>query len=511
MISILNKTSLGIDISEDQISVALLKKTGDGIELRAAAQCAVPKGSIVDGNIVDPESLARAIKTLLKSNRIRTRKAVVSLVAKPSLVRIIDLPEDMPENVGHFVQSEIKHSAILAGKDSHFDYCGLGLPGSDITDRTFVAATDKEKISALLKTMSLAKIDATEIELPVVASMRTIYANKISGSYDVNLLKAYVHGSVIAISVFRRSTLDFIRCVDIGNEDCDTDQYAYHCINEINTVMQYYDIEVENASGCGWEIVTVLENPEIDGSDFQFVLQKELGGKAEVCTPSNIYQYSCLAQNDSIEKASITAVGLALKAFHVPDTNLNINLIPPEVKEMRATRKFILINANILAAVLLVMLMIAGLVSVQLGRTQKAMEERKLNGQEDNIEYLLERQRSLNEKISHLSEKKDGMNLISGSGNVSTWAGLLDDIRKRTPSTLYITRLYCYDGLYMVVEGESLSFKSIHIFGELLSESELIESAVVSETNKSHDVEGVVIYSINCVLKDRIGLQANAD
>jgi len=45
------KTSLGIDICEGRINVALLRQFGGEIELVKAASAAVPKGAMANGNI----------------------------------------------------------------------------------------------------------------------------------------------------------------------------------------------------------------------------------------------------------------------------------------------------------------------------------------------------------------------------------------------------------------------------------------------------------------------------
>jgi type IV pilus assembly protein PilM len=196
------KTSLGISISESRINIALLRQLGSEIELVKAASIPVPEGAITGGNITNPASLAGAIKKLLAKNNIRRQRATVSLVAKPVLTQIIDLPDDIPGNLGQFIQAEIKHSPVLAGKEPHYDFCGLGTTGTEAANRVFVGATDNEKISTLLKTLSLAGIDARSVELGVTAAIRALYTNRISDKYQHNLLLAFVHGSVMTISMW---------------------------------------------------------------------------------------------------------------------------------------------------------------------------------------------------------------------------------------------------------------------------------------------------------------------
>ena len=103
------KTSLGLDISQDQINITLLEQRDEEIKVVKGVQAPVPAGLMSESNIVDPSGLAKVIRSTLTQNKIRTRKAAVSLVGKPILCQILELPEELPDNVGQFIKSEIKN------------------------------------------------------------------------------------------------------------------------------------------------------------------------------------------------------------------------------------------------------------------------------------------------------------------------------------------------------------------------------------------------------------------
>jgi len=494
-----SKTALGIDISEHRISVALLKKTASDVKLLRQGQTEVPDGAITNGNITNPALLGAAIRSLLKKSRISARQAVVSLVAKPVLVQIMQLPEDLPSNINAFIKSEIRHSPVLAGKESEHDFCMLKKLSQNEMGRIFVSATDRDKLGNLLKTYSIAGIDATEIEPPAVAAVRAVYDKKICDRYDSNVLIALVHGSVVTICVFRKDELDFVRSIEIDSEADDQEAYIDCCEREINSVIQYYDIEVDSAEEK-WEILAVLENPTVQANDLEFALQKSFGLNANVCSSGTFYNDTVIAGNDKIEQCSITAAGLAMRNIEVSGMNLAMNLTPLEAEEMKATRQFALVVANMAAVVLLITFIFAGILRLQLGQTQKVMEQRKTADTENNIEQLLSDQRHVNIQIASLSNKKERMREIFETKEEYLWPQILDDIRKNTPATLYITSISNRDDADLILQGNATSFKSIHIFTELLGKSLYIQSAVVSQTQKNLHVEGMVAYSITCVL-----------
>jgi Tfp pilus assembly protein PilN len=494
-----SKNTLGINIGQDWISAALLRQVKDEIRLEKVAQAPVPEGAIIDGNIVAPAILAKALNDMLKQNRISTRKAVVSLVARPMLIQTIDLPEEIPGNIGQFILSEIKHSPALAGKEPYFDFCRLSSGAPDGKERMFIAATDNEKILVLLKTLGLAKVDATAIEPSLIARLRALYSKKISTRYGCNLIVTLIDGPIVTICVFRKEELDFIRSIDLSEQDCGPDEFIARCETEINAVIQFYDIEIADADDK-WEFVVELDNPAISTADMQFFLERKFGTDVAICSSSTVYTATTLAENASIDNASIAAVGLAMKNIETPGFNININTMPAEAKMGKDRKRFVLITANIAAAILLCMFIMAGFVRAQLDKAEQAMIEDKQGDPTGNIEQLLSRQRSLNEQIACFSGKINRMNAIFDNDSIGNWPEILNDIRAKMPESVYITEMNSEGGTTILVDGNALSFNSIQIFAELLCQSKSIESATVTERNKSHEVNGLVSYSINCIL-----------
>ena len=203
------KISLGVDISGDCISYAVVTQEKNSVKIIASGKTQTPAGAVKDGNITDPAGLAKVLKDLIGSKKYRTCKSTVSLTVSPSLAQIIDMPEEIPSNVANFVHSEIKHSAFLAGKDIQMDYCGLGLSAA-MPARVFVSAIEKSKMKPLLKTLKLAGIRPETIELPIAAWMRSVYAKHIKPRFKGNVMLVLVRDNVLNLCVFRNTTFDFI-------------------------------------------------------------------------------------------------------------------------------------------------------------------------------------------------------------------------------------------------------------------------------------------------------------
>ncbi|MHC5060840.1 MAG: pilus assembly protein PilM [Planctomycetota bacterium] len=505
------KTSLGIDICQDRISVALLGRAGGEIELLKTASVAVPDGAMTDGNITNPASVAGAIKQLLSKNKIRRQSAALSLAAKPVLTQIIDLPAEIPDNLGQFISAEIRHSSVLAGKEPYYGSCSLTGGGANGSKRIFVAATDNEKISTLLKTMNLAGVEPKSIELDVTATTRLLYANRISDKYEYNLLFALVHGSVMTMCVFRKGEFDFVRYIDIGTDVDDSAKCIARCEEEFSAVIQFYDIEVEAGANAKWEFVIALDTIAIDANDMEFSMQKKFGIEAHVCSSETIYTDTTLKKNAVADRTSLTAVGLAMKSLDVPGSQVKIDLLPPEIKEKKIAKQLVLVTANIAAVILLVMLVSAGIVRVRLNHIQGPSLQLQQNDPAENMESLVAQKKSADTRIEELSLKKVNIDELFKGNNIIDWGRVLDDIRHKTPADLYLTRLSCTKGLSLAIEGQSLSYSSAHLFAETLSQSEFFKAATVTGTNKNRRDEGLITYSINCELIDNRELTADVD
>ena len=170
-----------------------------------------------------------------------------------------------------------------------------------------------------------------------------------------------------------------------------------------------------------------------------------------------------------------------------------------------------LLTANVAAGILLLMLIVAGVVRFKLAKIDRPAPDSQGVNPVSNMELLLKQNNLIAAKIAELSAKRDKITEIFEGDNTSDWGGILDDIRQRTPVALCITRLSCPGALSFEVEGQSLSYKAVHLFADMLGRSEFVESATVASTNRNRRVEGLIAYTINCILADNKGLTADVD
>lgn len=503
------RLSLGIDISGEKINLALLKQTRHGIKLLKAASAAVPQGAISDGNITDPVAIGELIKELKTREKISARQGVVSLVARPVMVQVMDLPKSAfsgPSNAGKYIQNEVKHCAILPSKNIALDYCGTSPSKRSGCGRVFVVAAEKEKITEMTRALSQAELHIQAIEPAVVACARALYAKKIAKKYDSNVLIVVVRDRIVQLCVFRNESLDFVRSRDMGPPKAGrSSQGLDWLVEQIAAILQFYEIEVPDSSG-NWQLVIAVGESDHQAKDIgEFLQAKFRKLQVQVSSPESICQDTPVLAGPNGQRTSLVAVGLAMKTLDTPQPKLQINLLPAEAAELRHVKKHALITANIVAAVLIIMVLAVGVLSYKLKNADEQVKSEQQKQLSEATQALLSQQRIISEQVEHLSAKLDEMKQILPSGGTVDWSEVLNDIKKSTPKVLCITELVSNDNSTLMMRGQSRSYEAVYLFVDMLGKSAFIDSAELIGTEKDDRTGGLLSYSITCSLTSSEG------
>jgi Tfp pilus assembly protein PilN len=494
-----NQVALGIDISEKQISVAKLMRVKDGVKVLKAGSAPVPDGAIKDGNIEEPEVLAKVIKELKSHNRIRSRKAAVSLSTGSTIVHILDAPRGAPSNIGQFVQNELKSYIALSGRGISYDFCGIN-SGQGTTSRLLAVAADNNELSVLNEICSRGGLDLEVIEPSILGYIRALFAERIEGRFDSDVLIAALHGGVLTLCVFRKQTLDFIRVEDIGRENIKPDELCEWLTGQINEVIQYYDIEVADSSGK-WEVTIVADNLQLPDDSAASLGDKIACASLEIRTGENACQDTLIDQDNCKGQPSAIAMGLAMGLLGVRQTGLKVNLVPSESAEIKSVKKQILLTtAAIILAVPLLMLAVGAGFSRLADKTRKSVVHSLHTEMSQDMQTLFKEKQLLERQIELLSKRPDELKDILGSRPALKWAKILDDIRTHTPEAVRITAMNSTGNAEMILEGSALSYEAIRLFVKTLNESDYISAASLTETTREGEMGGLVLYTINCSL-----------
>ncbi len=493
------KTALGIDISDTRICLALLRRVKIGVRVLKAGSAAVPEGAIKDGSIEQPEVLAKAIRELKSRNRVRARKAAVSLSTGSTIVHILDAPKGAPSNIGQFVQKELRSYIALSGRAIAFDFCGIKC-GQRAGDRLLAVAGDNEEIAVLNRICARAQLDVRAIEPPILGYVRALFAEKIEGKFDSDVLVAMLHGGALTLCVFRKQMLDFIRVEHINGENAKPDGLCRWLAGEINAIIQFYNLDVADISGK-WEVTIIADDVQLSDDAEAFLSEKIGGAVLEVRTGQNACRDAIVDYHSCKGEPSALAIGLAMGLLDVRQAGLNLNLVPPESAEVKSAKKQLVFTGAVIGVAIPLLTIAAGMgINRHAINTKTSIRDRKQTELTEDISSVTKELMSLNQQIELLSKRPAEISEILDSRPALAWAKILNDIRDQTPKSVRITDLYSVGDTGMVLQGLALTYESARLFEKTLNDLDFINIASLTEASREDNETALVVYKINCLL-----------
>jgi Tfp pilus assembly protein PilN len=514
-----DKTVAGIDITQERISIVLLKNGKNGPKLVKSVVAAIPAGAIKDGNIADAALLSKAIRDLKVRNRIWTNRAAVSLFARPAVMQMIDMPKQMPPNLTQFVRGEMKHCAALPSGDIVLDYCALGSNRRSADKRILAVAAETKKVTELVHVLGRAGFSAEVVEPELLSYLRAVGSQKITGKSGCNVLIAILRetGSknspqaVLTLCVLRNGVIDFIRTKEAARNATAAGDLCGWLADELTEIQKFYSVDVVDNPGK-WEVTVFADTGQLPQDAEERLKSKIQAGSLQVRTKNDAYLDTPInvpAAGQNSEQSSPVAVGLAMNLLMAQRDDIRLNLMPPQIVQIKEAQRDALIAVNVVVALLLLMVLAVDGPAYMAERISRVAAAKKTLVAGQNTEAMLERNRQLDTRLQALSSRLDSIAQISASHNDVNWAQLFENVRKATPGSVRIVSLSCPDGLKIQIEGLAMSNEAINSFVSALEKSPDIASVTLLDTSKQDTQKGFVTYIISCKLGIRSGKADN--
>ena len=120
-------TILALDIGSRFIKVAELRLRRGLISLLNVAVRPTPTNVLDTNQITDPVTLGRAVRELLSTNKIRTKKVIVAVSGQSSVVvRPIDLPKMSLKELADIMKLEVERHIPFTADEVIMDYAPFG-------------------------------------------------------------------------------------------------------------------------------------------------------------------------------------------------------------------------------------------------------------------------------------------------------------------------------------------------------------------------------------------------
>ena len=117
------RSAIGLDIGTSGVRAAELSFGKGQVTLEKFGQVALPEGAVRDGEVVDPDAVAAAIKQLWAHTKFTSKKVVIGVANQKVVVRQVDLPwmpaDELKKSLAFQVQDFVPMPVDQAVLDFH--------------------------------------------------------------------------------------------------------------------------------------------------------------------------------------------------------------------------------------------------------------------------------------------------------------------------------------------------------------------------------------------------------
>lgn len=214
---------MGLDIGTSGVRAAELSLGKHGATLERFGQVALPPGAVRDGEVVDSDAVAEAIKHLWRTVKFGSKKVVLGVANQKVIVRQVDLPwlplDELRSSLTYQVQDFIPMPVENAILDFH-PVEEIEVDGRRML-RVLLVAAARDMVTTLLDAVTKAGLTATQVDLTPFAVLRSIATIDSVGVSSMGEAEALVDvgSKVTNIVVHQNGVPRFVRVLLMGGDN----------------------------------------------------------------------------------------------------------------------------------------------------------------------------------------------------------------------------------------------------------------------------------------------------
>jgi type IV pilus assembly protein PilM len=220
------RTSVGLDIGTSGVRAAELSFGRNGVTLERFGQVALPPGAVRDGEVVDVDTVASAIKQLWASAKFSSKKVVLGVANQRVIVRQVDLPwlpeSELRQSLAFQVQDFIPIPVEQAVLDFHTVEEITTEDGTRLM-RVLLVAAARDMVHRALDSARKAGLSVSQVDLTPFAVLRSLAGVDhigVNGAWrgDAEAL-IDIGGKVTNIVVHQNGVPRFVRVLLMGGDN----------------------------------------------------------------------------------------------------------------------------------------------------------------------------------------------------------------------------------------------------------------------------------------------------
>lgn len=169
---------VGLDVGSDHVRAAHLKPSSSGFTLTGYGRVNIPLGAVVEGEIVDTDAVASAIRELWKRAGIRSKDVAVGVSNQKVVVRLVDLPYMEQTELENAIQYQAQDYIPIPVDDAILDFQILGdymTPADEHMMEVLLVAAQRDMIEAAVRSVESAGLRLAGIDVTAFALVRGLF------------------------------------------------------------------------------------------------------------------------------------------------------------------------------------------------------------------------------------------------------------------------------------------------------------------------------------------------
>ncbi|MCM1981283.1 type IV pilus assembly protein PilM [Lyngbya confervoides] len=214
---------LGIELTADQINVVQLQSQKQGYKVTQFACGPMPEGAMQDGQFLDYQTIAEALRALLDENGIKGTAVASAIPVGEAVIRLIRLPAELDdyELRDMVLNQEAALYLPFPREEADVDFQQLGTEiDEDGIERVEVllVATPKEITNAYLEIFQLAGLDLQVLEVSSFAMIRAIRSQLLQFVSGEAIALVNIDADGTEISIVMDGVPQFNRKIPVGTQ-----------------------------------------------------------------------------------------------------------------------------------------------------------------------------------------------------------------------------------------------------------------------------------------------------
>lgn len=206
---------VGLDIGAASVKAVQLKRSGKGYELQHLGMALLPPETIVDGVIMDSNTVVSAIQQIFTEHQIKTKEVAVAVSGHSVIVKKIKVARMKPQELQEAIGWEAEQYIPYAIEDVNLDFQVLGSPPESPEMDVLLVAVKKEIINDYLTVLSTAGLNVAVVDVDAFA-LENAYGISYEVKPDEVVALVNVGAAVMNINILKGGLSEFTRDSAIG-------------------------------------------------------------------------------------------------------------------------------------------------------------------------------------------------------------------------------------------------------------------------------------------------------